>query len=200
MAVIRCRRRSRFRPESRGSLRILHCQSLLGAESQKNTSPSPPSHYIGSFHIQHTNIFAEAVAVSNSKWCQQSRNYLNARLVELCYPGQFLPAVDIGIVRLGEGGLEFLQLFLREGGAMSSSRRCRWTSGRRSARTRRPSSRAATRHRSLIRVVRRQQALLVHVVAAAQMSAQAGLHFQLLKCALHRTRDCRDSERQNGIS
>ncbi len=42
-------------------------------------------------------------------------------LVELGGPGQLLPAVDVGVVALGEGGLQLLQLLLGEGGPVPSS-------------------------------------------------------------------------------
>ena len=42
-------------------------------------------------------------------------------LVELGGPGQLLPAVDVRVVTLGEGGLQLLQLLLGERGSVSPS-------------------------------------------------------------------------------
>lgn len=55
----------------------------------------------------------------NTDW-----RYLYPSLVKLGDPRQFIPDVDVWVVALGEGGLELLQLFLCESGAMSASRRC----------------------------------------------------------------------------
>ncbi len=46
---------------------------------------------------------------------------LYSGLVELGGPGQLLPAVDVGVVALREGGLQLLQLLLGEGGPVPSS-------------------------------------------------------------------------------
>jgi hypothetical protein len=46
---------------------------------------------------------------------------LYSGLVELGGPGQLLPAVDVRVVALREGGLQLLQLLLGEGGPVPSS-------------------------------------------------------------------------------
>ncbi len=48
-------------------------------------------------------------------------NDLYSGLVELGGPGELLPAVDVRVVALREGGLKLLQLLLGEGGPVSSS-------------------------------------------------------------------------------
>jgi len=56
--------------------------------------------------------------------------YLYSRLVEFGDSGELVAHVDVGVVALGEGRLELLQLLLCESGSVSASRRRR-TSGRR---------------------------------------------------------------------
>ncbi len=52
------------------------------------------------------------------------RTDLYAGLVQLGDPGEFFPHVDVGIVRLGEGLFQFLQLLLCEGRAMPATEMC----------------------------------------------------------------------------
>ena len=53
---------------------------------------------------------------------QQTGEYLYAGLVELGDARELLAAVDVGVVRLSECGLQLLELLLREGGAVAAAR------------------------------------------------------------------------------
>jgi hypothetical protein len=48
-------------------------------------------------------------------------SHLYPGLVELGGPGELLPAVDVWVVGLGEGGLQLLQLLLGKGGPVAPS-------------------------------------------------------------------------------
>lgn len=119
---------------------------------------------------------------------EQLETHLNPGLIELRYSGQLFTTVDIWVVAFSESRLEFLQLLLGEGGAVSSPGRCGRTRGRRPARVGCPRRRTAAGQRRLARVRH-----------AAAIVAQTRLHFQLLEGAVYRTGNCNQKRNQSRI-
>lgn len=60
--------------------------------------------------------------------------HLDSGLVEFGDAGEFFATVNVGVVALGEGSFQLLQLLLGEGGPVSSPGRSGWTRGRGAAR------------------------------------------------------------------
>ena len=71
-------------------------------------------------HFKATHILKDMERIFWIAWA-----YLYSCLVKFCDSGEFFPYVDVGVVRLGEGLFQLLQLFLREGCPVSPSRRGR---------------------------------------------------------------------------